>query len=131
MFLLQERRRMAEFNQDLRFLLRELEITEWESRTLSGDVEVSNPNHLSPKSEERINYHNMICKYEVGKSEGFIVRESTGCCICLQSFEESDECRVLNKCNHVYHNNCIDSWLVRNHRCPLCRSLVQGLEFRV
>ncbi|MCL7039256.1 hypothetical protein MKW94_025501 [Papaver nudicaule] len=27
-------------------------------------------------------------------------------------------------CNHVYHANCISSWLSRYNSCPLCRCTI-------
>lgn len=42
------------------------------------------------------------------------------CTICLDSLVEGDEVRRL-KCGHVFHAECIDSWLVKVAACPLCR----------
>ncbi|XP_038707295.1 RING-H2 finger protein ATL16-like [Tripterygium wilfordii] len=46
------------------------------------------------------------------------------CVICLDKFEEGELCRVLDRCNHVYHRFCIDKWLFKDTHCPLCRSSV-------
>lgn len=43
----------------------------------------------------------------------------TGCSICLADFEAGDAVRRL-PCGHDFHQNCIDVWLLRNKRCPLC-----------
>ena len=42
------------------------------------------------------------------------------CTICLENLIEGDEVRRL-KCGHVFHAECIDSWLVKVAACPLCR----------
>ncbi len=43
------------------------------------------------------------------------------CSICLETFVEGDINRVL-KCNHFFHKNCIDNWLVNSLKCPMCRA---------
>ena len=49
---------------------------------------------------------------------------SDNCVICVDEFIEEDQVRVL-PCNHVFHPQCIDEWLV-NHSslCPLCKKEV-------
>ena len=45
----------------------------------------------------------------------------TDCPICLEPFSDSDGVRVL-PCGHVYHDQCVRSWLVTCHAdCPSCR----------
>jgi hypothetical protein len=43
------------------------------------------------------------------------------CGICLEEFENGDECRKILKCNHYFCKNCIEKWLLRCFQCPLCR----------
>lgn len=43
------------------------------------------------------------------------------CSICLGEFNEGDSLRVLS-CRHRFHVSCIDVWLLRNSKCPLCKS---------
>jgi hypothetical protein len=42
-----------------------------------------------------------------------------GCAVCLCEFEDGDSLRRL-PCGHFFHEHCVDRWLVRNKRCPLC-----------
>ncbi|KAF8947086.1 hypothetical protein BGZ47_010331 [Haplosporangium gracile] len=42
------------------------------------------------------------------------------CAICLSDFEDGDELRHLY-CNHLFHRNCVDRWLVKNAFCPKCK----------
>jgi hypothetical protein len=46
------------------------------------------------------------------------------CPICLNEYEEGVKIRLL-LCEHVYHIECIDKWLLRNNRfCPVCKRRV-------
>ena len=43
------------------------------------------------------------------------------CPICLE--EETDEKPLDGSCAlcpHVFHKECLNTWLVRNNNCPLC-----------
>ncbi|KAL0720127.1 hypothetical protein Bca4012_034726 [Brassica carinata] len=47
------------------------------------------------------------------------------CSVCLSEFEEDDEGRLLPKCGHAFHVDCIDTWFRSSSTCPLCRAPVQ------
>ena len=49
--------------------------------------------------------------------------EDTACVICMAEFEEGEELRLLY-CRHFYHQQCVDTWLMRNATCPQCRASV-------
>jgi hypothetical protein len=47
------------------------------------------------------------------------------CSICHDSYKpESSNIRELNSCKHVYHLECINSWLITYKRknCPMCNT---------
>ncbi|KAJ0298910.1 hypothetical protein COL5a_011817 [Colletotrichum fioriniae] len=47
--------------------------------------------------------------------------EHLGCSICTEDFTVGEDVRVL-PCNHKFHPNCVDPWLVNvSGTCPLCR----------
>ncbi|KAK9094925.1 hypothetical protein Scep_026394 [Stephania cephalantha] len=46
------------------------------------------------------------------------------CAVCLSKFEQHDLLRLLPLCCHAFHARCIDTWLVANQTCPLCRSTI-------
>ncbi|KAF9605621.1 hypothetical protein IFM89_017964 [Coptis chinensis] len=46
------------------------------------------------------------------------------CAVCLNEFQEEEKLRILPKCTHVFHIDCIDIWLQNNANCPLCRSSI-------
>lgn len=45
------------------------------------------------------------------------------CPICFEEYKDGDEIRTL-KCNHVYHDNCILSWLKNQRACPYCKKVI-------
>ncbi|KAK7380287.1 hypothetical protein VNO78_32795 [Psophocarpus tetragonolobus] len=47
---------------------------------------------------------------------------SLECAVCLSDFTLKDSLRLLPKCNHVFHPQCIDSWLASHVTCPVCRA---------
>lgn len=51
-----------------------------------------------------------------------IGKGSLECAVCLSEFEDDDTLRLLPKCSHVFHADCIDAWLVSHSTCPVCRA---------
>lgn len=44
------------------------------------------------------------------------------CAVCLNEFEDEETLRLLPKCDHVFHLECIDMWLASHTTCPVCRA---------
>jgi len=47
------------------------------------------------------------------------------CPICTEDLENKNQFKLL--CGHIYHTECIYSWILRKRSCPICRSRVDGL----
>ncbi|CAN0880219.1 E3 ubiquitin-protein ligase Os04g0590900 [Linum grandiflorum] len=60
------------------------------------------------------------CKYS--KDSGLVGEGTEHCSVCLSEFHEGDTLRLLPKCNHAFHLDCIDTWLTTHSTCPLCRA---------
>ena len=45
---------------------------------------------------------------------------NTKCIICLSEFEIGDQVSAL-PCAHVFHSECIASWLKKHCQCPVCK----------
>ncbi|XP_059637738.1 uncharacterized protein LOC132279724 [Cornus florida] len=44
------------------------------------------------------------------------------CSICLQRFLTGTEI-ATTPCSHIFHHDCLRTWLPKNNSCPMCRSL--------
>jgi len=51
-----------------------------------------------------------------------IGKEALECAVCLCEFEDSETLRLIPKCDHVFHPECIDEWLSSHTTCPVCRA---------
>ncbi|XP_065868565.1 RING-H2 finger protein ATL57 [Euphorbia lathyris] len=49
------------------------------------------------------------------------------CAICLGEFEEKENVKMIPYCKHVFHLDCIGTWLRMHVTCPVCR----GTQFFV
>ncbi|KAL5714544.1 RING-type E3 ubiquitin transferase [Ranunculus cassubicifolius] len=48
-------------------------------------------------------------------------KEGLECSVCLNRFEPNEVLRLLPKCKHAFHVECVDTWLDAHSTCPLCR----------
>lgn len=46
------------------------------------------------------------------------------CAVCLGAFDAAELIRVLPKCQHAFHADCVDTWLQAHSTCPVCRRRV-------
>ena len=44
------------------------------------------------------------------------------CSICFNKFKSCDQVTKLCKCGHIFHSECLFSWLKSKDTCPLCRN---------
>jgi E3 ubiquitin-protein ligase ATL6/9/15/31/42/55 len=44
------------------------------------------------------------------------------CSVCLHEFGDDDQLRLIPRCSHAFHPNCIAIWLEGHATCPLCRA---------
>ncbi|KAL3099487.1 hypothetical protein niasHS_002942 [Heterodera schachtii] len=48
----------------------------------------------------------------------------TNCTICLEKITPTSRDKQLTSCQHTFHRDCVDTWLVTVQTCPLCRGEV-------
>ena len=46
--------------------------------------------------------------------------DAEDCTVCLETFAVGEAC-IRVTCKHVFHRDCIETWLKRDVRCPNCR----------
>ncbi|XP_068107151.1 E3 ubiquitin-protein ligase RNF128 isoform X2 [Hyperolius riggenbachi] len=46
--------------------------------------------------------------------------DGDSCAVCIESYKANDVVRILT-CNHFFHKNCIDPWLLEHRTCPMCK----------
>ena len=52
----------------------------------------------------------------------FTTTMSTSCSICIEDFEKGETIRLLPRCGHAFHTECILPWLTeRQGCCPCCK----------
>lgn len=73
-------------------------------------------NGLSPVDLEKLPCYDYAVKDSKEDS-------SVDCAVCLETFRDSQRCRLLPACNHSFHVECVDSWLLKASICPLCRTI--------
>lgn len=53
---------------------------------------------------------------EVGRGD-----EAADCAVCITELAPGETARVLPRCGHAFHVDCVDMWLRSHSTCPLCR----------
>ncbi|PSS01908.1 E3 ubiquitin-protein like [Actinidia chinensis var. chinensis] len=53
-------------------------------------------------------------------------RAGLECSVCLSKFEDVEILRLLPKCKHAFHIDCVDQWLEKHSSCPLCRHKISA-----
>lgn len=56
------------------------------------------------------------------------LKEGLECAVCLSRFEGAEVLRLLPKCRHAFHVDCVDTWLESHSTCPLCRHRVEAQD---
>ncbi|XP_040378612.1 E3 ubiquitin-protein ligase Os04g0590900-like [Oryza brachyantha] len=51
-------------------------------------------------------------------------RKAAECAVCIGELRDGDACRLLPRCGHRFHAECVDRWFRSHATCPLCRAAV-------
>ncbi|KAL2549744.1 RING-H2 finger protein ATL66 [Forsythia ovata] len=85
----------------------------------TSPVHSAHPPPPPPQGLDPITINNLptvLCKGNSSESE---------CCICLGIFLDGDTVKVLPQCDHRFHLECVDNWLMTQSSCPLCRACLR------
>ncbi|KAJ0986071.1 hypothetical protein J5N97_004427 [Dioscorea zingiberensis] len=58
-------------------------------------------------------------------------RDGLECSVCLSKFDDAEILRLLPKCKHAFHVDCVDRWLDSHSSCPLCRHRVDAADAEI
>ncbi|CAL9121204.1 unnamed protein product, partial [Musa textilis] len=53
-------------------------------------------------------------------------RDGLECAVCQCRFDVAELRRLLPRCKHAFHVDCVDRWLAAHSTCPLCRCKVNA-----
>lgn len=89
----------------------------------SGGSDYPTAWHVLPSNglDETVIKKIAIWKYERGGLDGKV---GSDCSVCLSEFTDGEDVRLLPKCTHAFHVQCIDTWLKSHSNCPLCRASI-------
>ena len=91
--------------------------------------QIQNNNNIFSNEEYNLNQDKIIDLMK--KNFNFIdfgsIKEKLDnkCSICIEEFVASDKV-VITPCNHIFHKNCINNWLIKNNneiKCPNCNHI--------
>ncbi|XP_053311079.1 E3 ubiquitin-protein ligase RNF149 [Spea bombifrons] len=69
--------------------------------------------------------------HRVKKVEKGIDIDAENCAVCIENYKPKDVVRIL-PCNHVFHRQCIEPWLLEHRTCPMCKlDFMKALGFWV
>ena len=77
--------------------------------------QLANPNRGVEEGEL-----NQLEKIKYQKPQNVKAGEEDKCTICITEFNDGEELRKL-PCKHIFHPQCVDTWLVQNSHCPVCK----------
>lgn len=79
--------------------------------TVNNKYKNNNDNTLTVNNIETYTYNSNTCE---------------NCIICMCAIEKNDKCKKLC-CGHIFHSECIDTWLNRVLECPICRKNINKI----
>lgn len=95
-----------------------------------GERDISGDHHFWRISTPGLHRSAIDSITVVGFKKEERIIDGTDCSVCLSEFEQDEALRLLPKCSHAFHVNCIDMWLLSHKNCPLCRAPVFSTEPR-
>ncbi|XP_039010474.1 RING-H2 finger protein ATL74-like [Hibiscus syriacus] len=84
-----------------------------------------NPTMSRPSIDSELKQIPVLVYGELTASCSVAVLEVESCAICLEEYVKGEKVRVLPRCKHMFHKECIEEWLeVPSLHCPICRDRV-------
>jgi len=93
------------------------------SNTNNDETENSNTNNDETENTNTITQADTTNNEHVNNR----FQQDNRCVICMENLEDNTIVRRLNKCNHVFHIDCIDKWFESKITCPTCRQDIREI----
>ena len=86
-------------------------------------VEIKSVSFKWKRSELEMEKREMLMIKKMLKELRVGIGGSNSCSICLEEFGEGIRSKFVVRmpCSHVFHEECVLSWLLKSSSCPLCR----------
>ena len=104
-----------------RKLVKMLAVGQSRLATSANLMEQGMPNYPFPSSNNRRPSRYVVQEPLFHRTNRNVVipQEQHDCSICLEKINNNNK-KILN-CNHIFHENCVNTWLQDTPNCPLCR----------
>lgn len=87
---------------------------------VANNIIIKGTTSLAENLSTTLDFSRLVTIIEKPKKE---LERTVNCSICLEDLELGEAMRII-PCQHIFHIQCIDSWLVLNNTCPICRRIV-------
>jgi hypothetical protein len=100
------------------------------SKTIASPDSVRSIENILKAAQDRYDVNedgNVITRsYKAAASSVRTLGRERECAICLDAYEEGDTIcwAKLDKCDHIFHEECAIEWLKNHDECALCRSRI-------
>jgi len=103
------------------FSLDKKDIKRNETLDVKMDVDniLKNKNTLDNKNKD-VQYILNYIPFTIIKDAPKAKEDEPHCLICLSNFQVDEKVSAL-PCFHCFHTKCLDEWIVRKARCPVCK----------
>ncbi|VVA23066.1 Hypothetical predicted protein [Prunus dulcis] len=86
-----------------------------------------NPNQDTAAKKPPLPAEKKASSFRYTKNQAIAANTDSECSVCLGEFKDGEKCRQL-ECEHTFHGECIDQWLLKKMHCPLCRATVSSVQ---
>ena len=114
--------RMNEMNRTIQVEVSNIPFNQFIDRLRNQNINTDTDDNNESNLQITLSNINQISNVSVFINENSENSETELCAICQNNLEENDIIRTLNRCNHIFHLNCIDRWLSEHNTCPTCRN---------
>ena len=70
-------------------------------------------------------------KIVLGESGRLPKPDDNTCSICLSEYQPKETLKSIPECQHCFHADCIDEWLLLNASCPICQTSPRKLPSEI